>query len=178
MAQCYASSYPELCNNDTNLFSDPNTTPFASIKSPWARWKLMETARRTLFLVNMVNFFSYYDQATGKQLPYYEALDDNLMLNMPLPCSHAAWLARDEYEWRQAMQSQPPSTSINTLSRRLSTHDHDSAMSTKDALKSFLAAFPKDTLQLMLGQNIGFDNSDSLRATIILCGSEQFASPV
>src|SRR6187402_3966900 len=105
MIKCYSQSYPEISNHNINAFSDPRSVLGGTAPSAWARWIKTETGRRMIFLANMLNFYSSHDHSTGKQLPYYEPLDDELILNMPLPCSQDAWLAQNEEDWRSAMQN-------------------------------------------------------------------------
>jgi hypothetical protein len=115
MAQIYAKSYPELRNPNFTAFDDVSSTPDLAIKGAWHRWRITETARRTLFMLNMVNWYSYLDLATGKQLPYYESLCDDIVLDLPLPCSEAAWSAPNENEWRVAMQAQQAQKELDPL---------------------------------------------------------------
>ncbi|KAH8662814.1 hypothetical protein BGZ60DRAFT_412052 [Tricladium varicosporioides] len=56
-----------------------------------------ESVRRMMFLANMLNFYNNHNYSTGQQPAYYEALNDELILNMPLLCSQVAWLVRNEY---------------------------------------------------------------------------------
>ncbi|KAL9619039.1 MAG: hypothetical protein Q9160_006294 [Pyrenula sp. 1 TL-2023] len=158
MAESYAQSNPEIRNPDVSVFSDPNSNPCPKVTSPWARWKTTETARRTIFFANMVNFCSNYDHTTGKQMAYYEPLNDDLILNMPLPCNQAAWSADDEDTWKTAIKtpSSPPNYFAETT------------------LKIILSSNIKDQLQAEIGTNVGFGDSDQLRRLIILCASEQF----
>lgn len=167
MVESYLKSYPEIRNPDINAFADPKSSPCTAATTTWSRWRITETARRTIFFANMFNFFSNYDHRTGKQLPYYESLNDELVLNMPLPCSHAAWLARDEETWRLAMKGQSPSANLFTTD-----FDH---MSSETSLKTILSKFTKEYLQVEIGANVGFGGSDELRRLIILCATEQFA---
>ncbi len=124
-------------------------------------------------MVNMVNFYSNRDLGTGKQMPYYEPFDDELILNMPLPCSQAAWSAKNEEDWKLAMSK--PS---NASSEPLTTHFNEPGFATipSDALlKNILSGVTKEHLQDKLSQSAGFGDSDQLKSLIILCASEQFA---
>lgn len=163
MTHCYAQSYPEILNPDVKVFSDPSSAPTSTISSPWARWKITETARRTIFFANIVNYYINHNSTTKQQLPYYEPLDNELILNMPLPCSHAAWVAQDEQEWMNAIQT-PPSP--------LALLGQDTLPGV--SLKIILSKYTKDYVQRELGGTIGFGNSDQLRSLVILCASEQF----
>lgn len=170
MTQCYAKSYPEIRNPDIKVFSDPNSAPTSTVSSPWARWRITETARRTIFFANIVNFYINHNNTTGQQLPYYEPLDDELILNMPLPCSHATWVARDEPEWMIAMQTQPSPLVLHFASELSPGRD----ILPEVTLKTILSKYTKDYILREFGRNIGFGDSDKLRSLIILCASEQF----
>lgn len=105
-------------------------------------------------------------------MPYYEPLNDDLILNMPLPCSQAAWLARDEESWRLAMERQPssvshPSSGFNETG--------SGALYSEIFLKTIFSRFSKEYLQVEIDNRVGFGDSDELRGLIVLCASEQFA---
>ncbi|KAK9320898.1 hypothetical protein V1517DRAFT_340336 [Lipomyces orientalis] len=172
MTESYLGLYHEIRNPDISVFSDPNSAPCRAATSIWARWRITETARRTIFFANILNFYSNRDHSTGKQLPYYEPLNDELILNMPLPCSQAAWLARDEEDWSLAMKRHPPPT--NHLLSDFNSRGRD-ALSSEIFLKTILSKFTKEDLQVEIGTSVGFADSDELRRLIILCASEQFA---
>jgi hypothetical protein len=118
----------------------------------------------------MLNFYSNRDSNTGKQLPYYEPMNEDLILNMPLPCSHAAWIARDEEEWNTASKN-PRASASNTAG----FNNHGSESLSSETLKNILSKFNKETLQAEIGTNVGFGGSDELRQLIILCSCEQFS---
>ncbi|KAL6894778.1 hypothetical protein GGI43DRAFT_132172 [Trichoderma evansii] len=171
MTESYLRSYPEIRNHDISVFSDPNSSPCSAATSQWARWRITETARRTIFFTNMVNFYSNYDHRTGKLSPYYEALNDDLILNMPLPCDHAAWLARDEESWSCAMRNNSLLTNYHSPDFN---HTGNVILPSESCLKSVLSKFTKDHLQAKIGNQIGFGDSDDLQRFIILSASEQF----
>ncbi|KAK9427489.1 hypothetical protein V1505DRAFT_388751 [Lipomyces doorenjongii] len=171
MTESYLRLYHEIRNPDISVFSDPNSAPCRAATSIWARWRITETARRTIFFANILNFYSNRDHSTGKQLPYYEPLNDELILNMPLPCSQAAWLANDEEDWSLAMKRHPPPT--NHLLSGFDSRGRD-ALSSEIFLKTILSKFTKEDLQVEIGTSVGFADSDELRRLIILCASEQF----
>jgi hypothetical protein len=172
MTQTYSQSYLEIRNPDINVFSDPKSNPCSAATSTWARWRITETARRTVFFANMLNFYSNRNHSTGKQMPYYEPLNDELILNMPLPCSQAAWLAHNEEDWRLAMKRQQPSASH--LSSGLSSPGCET-LSSEIFLKTIFSKFTKEHLQIEFGKSVGFGDSDELRGLIVLSASEQFA---
>ncbi|KAH2279149.1 hypothetical protein KXW96_007901 [Aspergillus fumigatus] len=192
MTQCFSRSYLEC--HDVALL--PDTDPNRS----WVQWAVTETARRTMFLANIVNFFSNRDLESGRQLPYYEPLNDELIMKMPLPCNQALWSARTEDEWRRATQmankqaspAGSPGTSDafaplgaaaaasaagpaagppNAVGEPLPNHHHLHLLS----LQSLFSKFAKDYLRANFTTNAGFGGSNELRSFIILCALEQFS---
>ena len=171
MTQCFSKSYLET--HDTTLMPPvhPNTS--------WNQWAVTETARRTIFLANITNFFSNRNHKSGQQSPYYEPLNDELILNLPLPCSHALWSARTEEEWRKLAHldassggvfgvfATSPGSEVLDGDRYL----HDPPHMT---LKLLLSKFTKDYLREALKAQAGFGDSNELRSFIILCALEQF----
>ena len=171
MVRKYFQNYPDLRNPDVNAFSNPRSSPCSAALSTWARWRITETARRTIFFANMLNFCSNLDHRTGKLSPYYEAIDDDLILNMPLPCSHTAWIAREEDDWMLAMHNDltgADQTSVHPTTNGMTT------FVTEPSLKTIFSNFQKECLQTQIGTRIGFGDSEDLRRLIILCASEQF----
>ena len=172
MTQRYAQSYPALRNPDTQIFSEQNSAPTSTIPSSWARWRTTETARRTIFFANIINLYLNYNHNTGSQLPYYEPLDDDLILNMPLPCSEAVWAARDEASWMMAIQTDPASLALQHAS---DTTGSSGASLPGVTLKTVFSKYSKDQVQREFGRNVGFGDSEQLRSFIVLCACEQFA---
>lgn len=172
MVRKYLQHYPDLRNTDVNAFSSPKSSPCGAAVSTWARWRITETARRTIFFANMLNFCCNLDHRTGKLSPYYEALDDDLILNIPLPCSHAAWTARDEDDWMLAIRNDP--TGAEQIS--VDSNQPVTPLVTEPSLKTILSIFRRECLQAQIGTRTGFGNSDELRRLIIFCASEQFSS--
>lgn len=75
-------------------------------ESSWRKWIIHESIRRTAFLVNIINNLSC---RTQKQNPYfYETLDADLVLNMPLPAPDVMWKATSPEEWIAAKNSLGP----------------------------------------------------------------------
>ena len=173
MVRKYLQHYPDLRNSDLNTFSNPESSPCGAAVSTWARWRITETARRTIFFANMLNFCSNLDHRTGKISPYYEALDDDLILNMPLPCSHAAWIARDEDSWMLAMRNNPAAADQTSFH---SEYPNMTPLVIEPALKTILSNFRRECLQMQIGTRTGFSDSDELRRLIIFSASEQFNS--
>jgi hypothetical protein len=169
MSQVYYQPYSQIRNPDINVFTDSSSSPCSAATSQWARWRITEMARRTLFFANMLNFYSNLDHATGKQVPYYQPFNEDLLLHMPLPCSQAAWEARDEDEWMLAMKYQHESAN--------SSYPLDSPRCERlssEILKNILSKYNREYLQMEIGSSVGFGDSDEFRRLIILCGCEQF----
>ncbi|CEL04993.1 hypothetical protein ASPCAL06115 [Aspergillus calidoustus] len=95
------SSSPATSSQSTiNNSNSNNSTDEAIFGTDWRKWLITETIRRTVFLANTINTLSY---RTQKQNPYYyEALDDDSVLNMLLPAPMSVWKASSEEEWLAA----------------------------------------------------------------------------
>lgn len=136
----------------------------------WEQWSVAETARRTIFLANLLHFLSNHDLESGESLPYYEPLNDELIYSMPLPCDHILWTARTEQDWRVAMdycqKNAPPSIADLPSTFHLGQGSF--------TLQYVLCNFSKDYLQTTLVHHVGFGGSDELRNFIILCALKQF----
>ncbi|KAL3422093.1 hypothetical protein PVAG01_06249 [Phlyctema vagabunda] len=171
MAHCYRKEYPAIRNFDINVFSESFSIPCTAAKTAWERWKFTETARRTIFFANILNFFGNRNLYTATQSSFYESLDDDLILNMPLPCNDNLWVARDEESWNLAVRSQPPSVNESSFG---SSYLETEALSSPMNLKTIFTRFTKESIQVELGTSFGFNNSVELRHLIVLCASEQF----
>ncbi|OJJ78545.1 Zn(II)2Cys6 transcription factor domain-containing protein [Aspergillus glaucus CBS 516.65] len=182
MTRCFSQSYLET--HDASLMPSVEANNNAS----WVKWAVTETARRTIFLANIVNFFSNRDHESKRQSAYYEPLNDDLIMNMPLPCSHALWGARTEEEWKKARQmdglSSPTATAANdndpfsTFMRPPGAENAGDGLLNKTSqlsLKSLFSNFTKDYLRVSLEAIAGFGDSNELRFFIVLCALEQFA---
>ncbi|KAE8148717.1 hypothetical protein BDV25DRAFT_13088 [Aspergillus avenaceus] len=174
MTRCFSQSYPD--SHDTALL------PSADGNCSWHNWAVSETARRTIFLANIVNFFSNRDHQSGRQSPYYEPLNDDLILNMPLPCSDATWSARTEDEWQKTIQAGSPPINSATVdpfstfgaATAASGGDSFSRGCNEPSLKSLFSKFAKDYIRANFATNVGFGDSNELRSFVILCALEQF----
>lgn len=136
-------------------------------------WSVLETARRTVFLANIVNFLTSIEPDTGKMFPYYEPLDDELILDMPLPCSHALWDTRIEEDWRQIAEYSKCAGGAGP--------DRDDLFMTTfcvrpdcHTLRQMFANLSKKHLETFLLANPGFDGSDGFRSFVIRCALQQF----
>lgn len=175
MTGCYSESYPSLRSADISVFLDPISLPDSENTSQWSRWRTTETARRTIFFANILNFYTSHDHRTGIKSPYYTPLNDELILNMPLPCREAAWLARTEEDWHAAMDECRPVQNRSSSDADKPGHE---ALSSETFLNVILVKHTKESLQHEVGTKVGFDNSDELRNLIILCAAEQFGGSI
>ena len=176
MTQCFSKQYPEILNPELRVFLDNGAVMISPGKSPWNKWMITETARRTIFLAYSVNFLCNRDFVSGKQSPYYEPLDDDLIMNMPLPCSHTLWSARTEDEWtRLMMQRHEPSALASDPMYGLKPPLPESSgpNSSQPTVKSLLSKVTKDYLRKNSCESVGFADSDELRHFFILCVLEQ-----
>ncbi|KAA8652884.1 Zn(II)2Cys6 transcription factor domain-containing protein [Aspergillus tanneri] len=186
MTQCFSRSY--LDAHDAALL------PSADLNGSWVKWAVTETARRTIFLANIVNFFSNRDLESESQSHYYEPLNDELIMNMPLPCNQALWNARTEDEWLRATQMVQPASpksfadAPDALSPfgaaagggaaacpHIPVGEQVSNQHHQPSLKLLFSKFAKDYLRANFATNAGFSDSDKLRSFIILCALEQFS---
>lgn len=68
----------------------------------WTRWRFTESLRRNVFFVNIINIQSAKAQKFSGD--YYEPLDDDMILTLPLPASESMWRAPSEVEWLVARE--------------------------------------------------------------------------
>jgi len=170
MARSYARAYPALLSPDAAMSSQPTLARSSSPSAPWIRWKITETARRTIFLVNIINFYINYDHKDRQQSLYYEPFGDDLILNMPLPCGEGAWAAEDEPSWQASMQTEL-SPIVPHLARDMNTGEVPTPEIT---LKTIFSKYTRDYIHREFIRHVGFDDSDQLRSLIIFCALEQF----
>lgn len=171
MTRAYTQPYLQIRSPDIDAFSDFDSTPCSPTTTTWGRWRTTETTRRTVFIVNMVNFLKSYDLKTGKASPYYEPLNDDLILNMPLPCSQAVWLAYEEEGCKLAIKNHQPWVNTSSPDPDLPTAE---ALSREICLSTILSKHSKECIQAAIGSRVGLGDSDDLRRLIILCATEQF----
>ena len=69
----------------------------------WAKWQFAESLRRNIFLVNIINVLAARARKLNKD--YYEALDDELVLDMRLPATETRWKACTAEDW-EALHSE------------------------------------------------------------------------
>lgn len=154
-------------NPDSNLTSRANIAG-----KSFTEWGVAETARRTIFLSNIVHFFSNCDLETGEQSMYYEPLDDDFVLNLPLPSTSPLWMARTDKEWEDTAEYQ--------LNDAFCFENRDISIigmaPSQLTLKLILKEFSKEELQswAIHQGGVGVEGSDALRNFVILCALEQF----
>lgn len=68
----------------------------------------------------MLNSYTNRDINTKKQLPYHEPMTEDLIFNLPLPCSQAARVAQNEEYWRVAVAGLVYGATLRTVLSRLS----------------------------------------------------------
>lgn len=158
MTRHFWKSHPEA--QDTSLLTPPliNDSSNGAILSAWSTWTVSETARRTVFFINLANFLASHNPYTGEQSLYYEPLDDEMILHMSLPSSTAAWNARTEKEWSEAMYQSELNTDIGR----------------GESLKTLFAKYTKDHLQTKFSSQCGLGNSEELKHLVVLCALLQF----
>lgn len=171
MTRAYIQPYLQIRSPDIDAFSDFKSTPCSPTTTTWGRWRTTETTRRTVFIVNMVNFLKNYDPRMRKISPYYEPLNDDLILNMPLPCSQAVWLAYEEESCRLAMKNHQPWVNSSSPDPDRTTAE---ALSRENCLSTILSKYSKERIQAAIGSHVGLGDSDDLRRLVILCATEQF----
>ncbi|KAG9653402.1 hypothetical protein KCU95_g13440, partial [Aureobasidium melanogenum] len=167
MTRRFCQSHPEA-TNPTAALSNDTLTRYGTVSSAWMTWLVGETARRTVFLAHIVNYFSSRDLKTGEASPYYESLDDEMIWNMPLPCSSAAWEARTEQEWLNVLRSQNQMAGFDDQAVSLSE-----VFAFEPTIKSLLTKSTKEQLRLQYAGNIGLENSDSFRNLVVHCALEK-----
>lgn len=154
MARGYSEKYVEMY--DASLLPSPGT---------WTEWLVAESARRTVFLANIVNFLSRRDNTSKRISAHYQPISDELILEMPLPCSRTLWAARTEEEWENAIAAPNHNDPLSVF------HNEDTCQL---SLRSLFSLMSKDDLRLRAESTAGFGDSDQLRAFIVLCALEQF----
>jgi hypothetical protein len=169
MTRCFCEAHPEVVS--ALGYAPSSSDPFPGAQKPltWQSWVVTETAQRTLFLANMINFFANRDLFSKKQSPYYDRLENDLVLKLPLPCSHGLWIARSEEEWFRVKQSE--ATSSNPGSYSLTTEPFDTGQPT---LQNLLSNNTEEQLRNIFGKSYGITDSDSLRNLIVIAALEQF----
>ncbi|KAG9521147.1 hypothetical protein KCU93_g7516, partial [Aureobasidium melanogenum] len=167
MTRRFCQSHPEA-TDPTAALSNDLLTRYGAVSSVWMTWLVGETARRTVFLAHIVNYLASKDPKTGEISPYYESLDDEMIWNMPLPCSSAAWEAKTEKEWLNVLRSQHQIAGFDDQAVSLSE-----VYALEPTIKSLLTKFTKEQLKLQYASNVGLENSDSFRNLVVHCALEK-----
>ncbi|THX72461.1 hypothetical protein D6D04_09071, partial [Aureobasidium pullulans] len=161
MTRRFCLSHPEAINPSAQMNRDA-LVRYTTAPSAWMTWLVGETARRTVFFADIANYFASKSPVTGELSPYYEPLDDELIWNMPLPCSSAIWNARTEHEWLQLIRTQDPGISSEDQPMLLSM-----VFNREPTLKSLMTNFTKDYLLTQYSGRYGLENSESLCNLIV-----------
>lgn len=159
----------DFIKSHTSPEEDLTAQAYAPVQS-FQQWATTETARRTIFLANIVHFLSNHDPETGEPSPYYEPLDDQLILDMPLPSTNTMWAARTEQEWRLAMKDLEIATSPDDEDLSSELHPARRGLT----LGYILWEYSRETLKNCLGYKYGLGSTDELRNLVILCALKQF----
>lgn len=168
MTRRFCDAHPEIVSALEYIPAASNS--FSTPKQPlsWDLWAVAETAQRTIFLANMVNFYANRDPVSKKPSSYYDPLENGLILNMPLPCSNALWTAKSEEQWIDVKRSEMH----NYAQHNLTTEPFNTGQPT---LHFLLLNNTKEQLWDRFGASFGIADSDSLRGLIVLAALEQFA---
>lgn len=90
--------------------------PADFVQSGWKHWTFIETLRRTVFLIHVINVTSA--RLAKQDRFFYEGVDDNLVLDMSLPAASPLWEASGEQEWHSAHGQLPPTAMTGRLLQR------------------------------------------------------------
>ncbi|KAJ5394603.1 uncharacterized protein N7487_012244 [Penicillium crustosum] len=69
-------------------------------ENDWNQWKFMESLRRNFFFVHIINILESKTQKLNEN--YFEPLNDNMILRLPLPAPERMWRACSTEEWMLA----------------------------------------------------------------------------
>ncbi|KAF3015455.1 hypothetical protein E8E15_004043 [Penicillium rubens] len=69
-------------------------------ENDWNQWKFMESLRRNFFFVHIINILE--SKARKLNESYFEPLNDNMILKLPLPAPERMWRACSAEEWMLA----------------------------------------------------------------------------
>ncbi|KAJ5519468.1 hypothetical protein N7453_001890 [Penicillium expansum] len=69
-------------------------------ETDWNQWKFMESLRRNLFFVHIINIMESKTKKLSEN--YFEPLNDNMILRLPLPAPERMWRACSTEEWMLA----------------------------------------------------------------------------
>lgn len=123
-----------------------------------------------VFLAHIVNYFSTKDAKTGQTSLSYEPLDDEMIWNMPLPCSQAAWNAQTEQDWLGVLQTQDLNFVTESRSVLLSE-----VFKHEPTIKILMAKFTKDQIRSRYAGEMGFQDTESFRNLVVHCALELLA---
>jgi hypothetical protein len=69
-------------------------------ENDWNQWKFMESLRRNFFFVHIINILE--SKARKLNESYFEPLNNNMILKLPLPAPERMWRACSAEEWMLA----------------------------------------------------------------------------
>lgn len=69
-------------------------------ENDWNQWKFMESLRRNFFFVHIINILESKTKKLNEN--YFEPLNDNMILRLPLPAPERMWRACSAEEWMLA----------------------------------------------------------------------------
>ncbi|KAJ5598788.1 hypothetical protein N7537_008872 [Penicillium hordei] len=69
-------------------------------ENDWNQWKFMESLRRNVFFVHIINILESKTKKLNEN--YFEPLNDNMILRLPLPAPEQMWRACSAEEWMLA----------------------------------------------------------------------------
>lgn len=171
MTRRFRKSHPEATDPFATMPAPP-LGQYTSLPSTWMTWLAGETAWRTMFLAHIINCVASRHPQTDELSPYYEPLDDELIWNMPLPCSSAAWTAQSEQEWLNALSVQDsPNHGEN---QQFPVADIPTPTVHGSTIKLLFTNYTKDSLKLRFGGEIGLQDSDSFRNLVVHCAMKHY----
>ncbi|RAL14509.1 Zn(II)2Cys6 transcription factor domain-containing protein [Aspergillus homomorphus CBS 101889] len=75
-------------------------------ETDWTRWKFSESLRRNIYFVHIIHTIAakahLHRPSSNGQVCAYPLLQDETLLQLPLPAPEEMWLARSEEEWMLA----------------------------------------------------------------------------
>ncbi|KAI5291004.1 hypothetical protein KEM54_006719 [Ascosphaera aggregata] len=123
--------------------------------SDWSTWRIAETLRRTIHLVDVVNKLCRYSSQSNTR--DNESLDDDFILDLALPSSNLMWKATDAATWDLARRqsSQVVTTRMVLSASTPATGDfEDSSSAVFDESKEFSRLIITTALLQPIGQDI------------------------
>ncbi|KAJ5422175.1 hypothetical protein N7491_010620 [Penicillium cf. griseofulvum] len=98
-AELYSSFLLKMTRRLANVHSEALQIHHGD-ETDWNRWKFMESLRRNFFFVHAINIME--SKARKLNESYFEPLNDNMILSLPLPAPERMWRACSVEEWMLA----------------------------------------------------------------------------